>query len=180
MSARSHRCLYGSLQRYAHSKRHAVLRVLGIFFFAWNVIGVVWIFQVPLCPLEAPLLYRVVLGVSVIRLVVWGVALCTFLFVGVCLLIAAWFNNAAATALLASFGEYHSVPHPLPPDLIKTIPTSTYAAADLPPEDARCSVCLCDYATGDELATVLCGHHFHKACVDEWWKRESTCPVWYA
>jgi Ring finger domain len=41
-----------------------------------------------------------------------------------------------------------------------------------------CPICLGEYATGDELRRGPdCGHCFHAACVDEWLRLSSTCPL---
>jgi len=41
-----------------------------------------------------------------------------------------------------------------------------------------CTVCLEDYAEGDALRLLPCGHLFHAACVDQWLRRRHVeCPV---
>ena len=39
-----------------------------------------------------------------------------------------------------------------------------------------CSVCLCDYESGERLRQLPCLHLFHVACVDEWFQRSTSCP----
>lgn len=42
----------------------------------------------------------------------------------------------------------------------------------------ECSICLCSYASGQEIRRLGCGHCFHGCCVDEWLtKRSSKCPL---
>ncbi len=42
----------------------------------------------------------------------------------------------------------------------------------------RCAVCLGDYQKNDKLQQLpVCGHVFHKDCVDEWLANHSTCPI---
>ena len=49
---------------------------------------------------------------------------------------------------------------------------------DVKEEDATCSVCLAEYEAGDKLCTLpLCGHVFHRACIDEWLVSHQTCPL---
>lgn len=41
-----------------------------------------------------------------------------------------------------------------------------------------CVICLADYAAGDELLVVPCGHAFHAApCADRWFADALACPV---
>ncbi|KAH0464698.1 hypothetical protein IEQ34_004801 [Dendrobium chrysotoxum] len=69
---------------------------------------------------------------------------------------------------------------------LKTLPQLTYAEAkNLDPRVAAigcCSICLVNYEEeedGDEVLRLLpeCGHLFHMRCVDQWLRRQATCPV---
>merc|ERR1712232_370303 len=44
-------------------------------------------------------------------------------------------------------------------------------------DDTTCAVCLCEYAVGDVLRRLPCGHHFHRCCTDTWLKRSKQCPL---
>lgn len=39
-----------------------------------------------------------------------------------------------------------------------------------------CSVCLTDFAEGDEVRQLKCSHRFHKLCADRWLQLNSSCP----
>merc|ERR1711916_41091 len=53
-----------------------------------------------------------------------------------------------------------------------------YAPKDFPDEeDRKCVICLGEYEEGDDLRRLGCGHNFHIECVDEWLKRNFTCPL---
>ena len=42
----------------------------------------------------------------------------------------------------------------------------------------ECSICLCNFAVGDQVKLLPCGHIFHKVCLDPWFlDHSSTCPV---
>ena len=44
--------------------------------------------------------------------------------------------------------------------------------------DEECNVCLDKMRSGETLTELKpCGHVFHKACVDEWFKTSNNCPV---
>ena len=38
-----------------------------------------------------------------------------------------------------------------------------------------CSICLDD--SNENVKTLLCGHKFHKDCIEEWLNREESCPM---
>lgn len=43
--------------------------------------------------------------------------------------------------------------------------------------EQSCSICMEQYARGDEVKTLPCLHCFHAACVDRWLREHHTCPV---
>ncbi|XP_076436259.1 uncharacterized protein LOC143275854 [Babylonia areolata] len=42
---------------------------------------------------------------------------------------------------------------------------------------AQCQICLVEFENGDCLRSIPCKHDFHKDCIDEWLKRNATCPI---
>ncbi|XP_017628636.1 putative RING-H2 finger protein ATL21B [Gossypium arboreum] len=64
--------------------------------------------------------------------------------------------------------------------VIEMYPTMVVGGSrELPdPNDAICSICLVEYQAKDTLKTIpSCMHYFHAICVDEWLKRNATCPL---
>ncbi|RHY23515.1 hypothetical protein DYB32_009163 [Aphanomyces invadans] len=59
------------------------------------------------------------------------------------------------------------------------LPTSSDNIAWNPAVPAvECAICLDDMERGDAtIVVLLCGHSFHKACVEDWIKSHSTCPL---
>ncbi|KAL1915692.1 uncharacterized protein VTP21DRAFT_6451 [Calcarisporiella thermophila] len=45
------------------------------------------------------------------------------------------------------------------------------------PEDATCAICLASYRDMEVLRVMLCGHHFHKECLDHWLPLNARCPL---
>ncbi|XP_050378190.1 putative RING-H2 finger protein ATL21B [Argentina anserina] len=52
-------------------------------------------------------------------------------------------------------------------------------SVDLPnPDDKVCSICLTEYEVKDILRSIPeCNHYFHAICIDQWLKKNSTCPL---
>ncbi|KAI8467558.1 MAG: hypothetical protein J3K34DRAFT_394994 [Monoraphidium minutum] len=49
------------------------------------------------------------------------------------------------------------------------------AASDGEPE--ACAVCYDEFADGEEVKCLPCGHYFHPDCVDAWLRLDRVCPV---
>lgn len=143
------------------------------------MVGIIWVFQAPLCSVTTPTIYRMVLAVSILRIIIWGLTFLSVCCMSCCFCMALWLHNATARALLASFNDQRVPTRPLAPEAVSAIPTATYDAQNFAEDDRRCPVCLADYAEGDVVARLPCTHHFHQGCINMWWERESTCPVWY-
>lgn len=43
--------------------------------------------------------------------------------------------------------------------------------------EKQCSICMTDYARGEELLTLLCFHKFHAECVETWFESQDWCPI---
>jgi hypothetical protein len=43
----------------------------------------------------------------------------------------------------------------------------------------ECAICLVDYSESDEIACLDCSelHFFHKDCLRDWLKKNTTCPL---
>uniref|UniRef100_A0A0N4Z2B8 RING-type domain-containing protein n=1 Tax=Parastrongyloides trichosuri TaxID=131310 RepID=A0A0N4Z2B8_PARTI len=44
-------------------------------------------------------------------------------------------------------------------------------------ESERCTVCLCDFDSGDEVRALNCSHKFHVECIDQWLNINKKCPL---
>ncbi|TYH80030.1 hypothetical protein ES332_D03G105300v1 [Gossypium tomentosum] len=63
---------------------------------------------------------------------------------------------------------------------IKMYPTMVVdESLQLPkPTNNICPICLLEYKANDILRTIpSCAHYFHVHCIDEWLKRNATCPL---
>ncbi|XP_061988088.1 RING-H2 finger protein ATL20-like isoform X1 [Rosa rugosa] len=46
------------------------------------------------------------------------------------------------------------------------------------PNDKTCSICLGEYQSKEMLRTIPeCNHYFHVGCIDEWLRKNPTCPL---
>jgi hypothetical protein len=41
----------------------------------------------------------------------------------------------------------------------------------------NCSICACAFDLCTYQRNLVCGHKFHKKCIDIWAKRQNTCPI---
>uniref|UniRef100_A0A1J3E9Y0 RING-type E3 ubiquitin transferase n=1 Tax=Noccaea caerulescens TaxID=107243 RepID=A0A1J3E9Y0_NOCCA len=53
----------------------------------------------------------------------------------------------------------------------------TSSAAESHQDMEPCCVCQEEYAEGDDLGTLGCGHEFHTACVKQWLVLKNLCPI---
>ncbi|KAF7671625.1 E3 ubiquitin-protein ligase [Astathelohania contejeani] len=53
----------------------------------------------------------------------------------------------------------------------------TTTSEDIPVQDANCSICLSDYTPQEKIKLLPCQHHFHQACIDEWFNVDDICPL---
>lgn len=44
-------------------------------------------------------------------------------------------------------------------------------------ERERCTVCLMDFETGEDIRTLNCSHMFHIDCIDRWLNYNKKCPI---
>ncbi|TYG94836.1 hypothetical protein ES288_A11G220600v1 [Gossypium darwinii] len=46
-----------------------------------------------------------------------------------------------------------------------------------PAETEPCCICQEDYANGEELGKLDCGHDFHFSCIKQWLVQKNSCPI---
>ena len=44
-------------------------------------------------------------------------------------------------------------------------------------KDCSCFICLGDFKQKQLKRKLICGHHFHKKCIDKWFKISARCPI---
>jgi len=63
-------------------------------------------------------------------------------------------------------------------ELVAQLPTSLFKPnPNLLADEAKCSICMCEYEEGEELKTLMCLHRFHTACIEEWLEKSEVCPL---
>ena len=50
------------------------------------------------------------------------------------------------------------------------------AAGEAPPA-TECSICLESFRAEEQVRRLICGHVFHKGCVDQWFTKVAACPL---
>ncbi|KAJ0818825.1 putative transcription factor C2H2 family [Helianthus annuus] len=59
----------------------------------------------------------------------------------------------------------------------KCLKQKTYASVTGQPDAEPCCICQEEYADGDELGALDCGHDFHTSCIKQWLLQKNLCPV---
>ena len=54
--------------------------------------------------------------------------------------------------------------------------TNSHTNASLCESVCDCCICMSDVENG-EFKVLNCGHKYHKVCIDDWTKRNNTCPM---
>lgn len=71
----------------------------------------------------------------------------------------------------------------VPASIISSLPSVVYTEGMFNSEDKKeddnnkCSVCLCEYETGEELKGLPCTHYFHDVCIEKWLGMNESCPI---
>ncbi|PAA56154.1 hypothetical protein BOX15_Mlig004706g1 [Macrostomum lignano] len=61
--------------------------------------------------------------------------------------------------------------------LIGHLPIRHYSCEeDDKDNNPECVICMVEYAEGDPLRCLPCGHGYHRACIDDWLMRSCACP----
>ncbi|GMN37952.1 hypothetical protein TIFTF001_007243 [Ficus carica] len=120
------------------------------------------------------------------------IMLCSVTIVFIIVCVVACFHSYARWCSARSHHRHRRPRHPLNPppataaaaispqgmnlSILKTIPVFVYSPAATPPLD--CAVCLSEFEDGDCGRTLpKCGHAFHVACIDAWFRSHSNCPL---
>jgi len=65
----------------------------------------------------------------------------------------------------------------LTPEKIKALPEAVAGMLQLG-EESECSICLNDFQSSDCVRQLgVCGHTFHRSCIDLWLLRRADCPL---
>jgi len=65
----------------------------------------------------------------------------------------------------------------IPMEMLRQLPTFEFGRSHAPVTTAECYICLEDFAVGDRIRSLPCGHEFHCHCVDGWLNRAPSCPL---
>jgi len=148
------------VRQLTHSAAWRTSKVVSIITYGWFILGIVWLLNSTYCK-PCPGLYRLSLAVIF---------------------------AAVARLLMTLIVFYHSFPprfqgQGLPPkprganqELIDSMPLIVYSQ-EMRGEETSCAVCLSDFDRDAVLRRLLCGHSFHRGCIDKWLKRNKVCPL---
>lgn len=152
------------VRQLTHSSAWRTSKVVSIVTYGWFILGVVWLLNSTYCK-PCPGLYRLSLAVIF---------------------------TAVARLLMTLIVFYHSFPprfqgaEPPPKprgatqDIVDGLPLVLYSPEGRDGcgcQETGCAVCLSDFEHDDMLRKLPCGHHFHRACIDKWLRRNKVCPL---
>ena len=76
-------------------------------------------------------------------------------------------GRGATAAVIASFPAF----------LFEKATVHETPLAKLDEDSLQCSICLCEYEDQDAVRVLLCKHHFHVPCIDQWLSLNRSCPL---
>lgn len=65
----------------------------------------------------------------------------------------------------------------IPAEMIERLPSYEFSLSHGPDTTVECYICLENFAMGDCIRRMPCGHEFHSHCVDSWLSRAPSCPL---
>ncbi|EPR79238.1 Zinc finger C3HC4 type protein [Spraguea lophii 42_110] len=144
---------YFHVERLADIQENVELGMLSNFVDAfslfWCLTGFHWAHECKSCRITNPILYYTTLIYSY-----WGMFIIIFPLV--------------AIVLIVFFITY----------VRSKLPVIEYkSSTDIKKHDASCSICLNDYNNSEKIKILPCDHHFHQACIDEWFNIDDICPL---
>ncbi|GAQ84913.1 Zinc finger RING-type domain containing protein [Klebsormidium nitens] len=128
--------------------------------------------------------YQGSLLVSPFLSIVMGAAICVGLcvFLSVCRVVVR--HRFAQPLLFEATARQEAPSAALPYSILKGLPIVSFKKEgenqtfNQGNGDNQCPICLIEFEAKDSLRKLPeCSHYFHQACVDEWFKRNHTCPL---
>lgn len=139
-------------------------KVVSIVTYGWFILGVVWLLNSTFCK-PCPGLYRLALAVI-------------FTAVARLLMTLVVFYHSFPPRGLQAAAQTPPKPRGATQAVIDQMPLVEYSAERFDGVgETSCAVCLGDFERFDTLRRLPCGHHFHRACIDKWLKKNKVCPL---
>ena len=68
---------------------------------------------------------------------------------------------------------------PTSKDLLKNVMRTKYKPEDHKDGNDECVICMMEYKPNDETIQLPCDprHFFHSACIENWLKKNNSCPM---
>lgn len=151
------------VRQLTHSSAWKTSKIVSIVTYGWFILGVVWLLNSTHCK-ACPGLYRLSLAV---------------IFVAIMRLLVTLIVFYHSFPPRAQDDQQAPKPRGATQDVIDHMPLVQFS--EMPEKqstmETSCAVCLSEFEWCDQLRRLPCGHHFHKACIDRWLKRNKVCPL---
>ncbi|KAK4531653.1 hypothetical protein CCYA_CCYA09G2510 [Cyanidiococcus yangmingshanensis] len=143
-------------------------RFLHAIYLGWIILGSIWLSDARTCAATAPLLFRlcVILVLVYFAFLMLPLVLITLIICCLPLFIRFLVNYAE---------RIRRQERAAAPEVVEQLPVVHFDVGDAQEfgyeadDDAPiCTICLSQYEPSEEIRKLPCGHHFHRACVDQW------------
>ncbi len=84
--------------------------------------------------------------------------------------------NRLNDMLNQDFQFEENVPIPLKQNYLSMISITKYNTLDND-KYTRCSICLCDFESDEDIRNLPCEHLYHTECIDKWFVQNVNCPM---
>jgi hypothetical protein len=142
-------------------------RILHALYLGWIILGSIWLSESRTCPGTAPLLFRICVILVLVYFAFLMLPLVLITLIICCLPLFIRF--------LVNYAErLRRQERAAAPEIVEQLPVVQFDASQCEDfgfeEDGApiCTICLSQYEPAEEIRKLPCGHHFHRACVDQW------------
>jgi hypothetical protein len=147
----------------------------------WILAGQIWVFDSETCKHTAPGVFTISVALLVVFYGLLGLPVLTLVLACLCIP-ALYFIRRAGGYTPPTAGSSQSRIDEIP---TRTIGATTGGDNDVEnPDESKagssseeCAVCMESFGPGEEVRVLPCNHEFHVACVDQWLRMRSTCPL---
>jgi hypothetical protein len=148
----------------------------------WILAGQIWLFDSETCTNSAPGVFTISLALLVVFYGLLGLPVLALVLTCLCIP-ALYIIRRASGYTPPTAGSSQTRIDEIPTRIIGAATTGNGNDVENPDDSKEgsgseeCAVCMESFSAGDEVRVLPCNHEFHVACVDQWLRMRSTCPL---